>query len=304
MDLVALGLLVDVIEAGNLSRAAALLGMSRANVSHRIGRFERELGEQLLRRTTRQLEPTELGWKLYEHGVAIRHESKAASESVRSLGKGLQGTVRLSVPSGYGQLRMARWLTEFMQMHPEITLEVIFDNDVDDLVKGSVDFAVRVMAEPPHQLVAFDLGRVRYVACATPGFLARHGMPRTLEAVKELPLIASALTSERLKMAGVQEGRLRHLRIRPRLISPNFHFLREALLQGLGVGLVPDYMVQASLASGELQALPEANLDFLETHKYLLTLPNQYQTRAVQTLIAFLQEKETAPSACDLAEPA
>ena len=130
MDLVALGLLVDVIEAGNLSRAAALLGMSRANVSHRIGRFERELGEQLLRRTTRQLEPTELGWKLYEHGVAIRHESKAASESVRSLGKGLQGTVRLSVPSGYGQLRMARWLTEFMQMHPEITLEVIFDNDV------------------------------------------------------------------------------------------------------------------------------------------------------------------------------
>lgn len=295
MDLVALGLLVDVIDAGNLSRAAAALGMSRANVSHRINRFERELGEQVLRRTTRQLEPTELGWKLYEHGVAIRHEMKAATESVHSLGKGLQGTVRLSVPSGYGQLRMARWLTEFMRSHPDITLEVIFDNDIEDLVKGSVDFAVRVMAEPPPQLVAFDLGRVRYVACATPAFLERHGNPRTLEAVKELPLIASALTSERLKMAGVQEGRQRHLRIRQRLISPNFYFLREAILQGLGVGLVPDYMVQAPLASGELQVLAEESLDFLQTHKYLLTLPSRYQTRAVQTLIAFLQDKELAP---------
>lgn len=296
MDIVALGLLVDVIEAGNLSRAAALLGMSRANVSHRIGRFERELGGQLLRRTTRQLEPTELGLRLYEHGVAIRNEMKAAGESVRTLGKSLQGTARLSVPGGYGQLRMAAWLQEFMQRHPEITLEVIFDNDIEDLVKGAVDFAVRVMAEPPSHLVAYDLGRVRYVACATPAFLAQHGRPRSLEEVKQLPLITSGLTSERLKMAGVHQGGPRHLRVRPRLISPNFYFLREAILQGLGVGLVPDYMVQASLARGELQALPLSAqaLDFLATHKYLLHMPSQYQTQAVRTLIEFLQAKEAA----------
>jgi len=296
MDIVALGLLVDVIEAGNLSKAAQKLGMSRANVSHRIARFERELGEQVLRRTTRQLEPTELGRQLYAHGRAIRDEVLAAQESVSTLGKSLQGTVRLSVPSGYGQLRMSAWLREFMQLHPGITLEVIFDNDIEDLVRGAVDLAVRVMAQPPPQLVALDLGRVRYVACATAAFLEQHGEPRTLEDMKQLPLITSVLTSERLRMAGAQEERQGQFRIRPRLISPNFYFLREAIVQGLGVGLVPDYMVRESLARRELQAiaLPDQDLDFLATHKYLLYLPSRYQTRAVRTLTGFLQAKERA----------
>ena len=153
MDLGGLSLLVDIIEAGNLSRAAVRLGMSRANVSHRLNQFERQIGQQLLRRTTRQVEPTELGLRLYAHGRAIRQEAMAADESVDSLGQSLQGTVRLSVPSGYGQLQMSGWLTEFMRMHPGITLEVIFDNDIEDLMQGAVDFAVRVMTEPPESLV-------------------------------------------------------------------------------------------------------------------------------------------------------
>jgi len=294
MDVQALGLLVDIIEAGNLSKAATMLGMSRANVSQRINRFERELGAQLLRRTTRQLEPTELGMKLYEHGRAVRHEVKAAAEAVSSLGKGLQGMIRLSVPSGYGQLRMSGWLAEFMERHPEITLHVIFDNDIEELVKGSVDFAVRVMAEPPAQLIARELGRVRYVACATASFIARHEMPTSLEELKRLPLITSQQTSERLSMAGGQAGGHRSLQTRPRLISANFHFLCDAIAQGLGVGLLPDYMVQAPIARGEMQALAlqEEDLDFLSTQKFLLYVPSRYQTQAVRTLIDFLVERE------------
>jgi DNA-binding transcriptional LysR family regulator len=296
MDVQALGLLVDIIDAGNLSKAASMLGMSRANVSQRINRFERELGAQLLRRTTRQLEPTEIGLKLYEHGRAMRHEVKAASEAVSSLGKELQGMVRLSVPSGYGQLRMSGWLAEFMLRHPEITLHVIFDNDIEELVKGSVDFAVRVMAEPPAHLVARELGRVRYVACATASFIAQHGLPSRLEDLKRLPLITSPQTGERLRTAGEQAGGHRSLRIRPRLVSANFHFLRDAIAQGLGVGLVPDYMVQAPLDGGEMRALPleEGALDFLSTRKLLLYVPSRYQTLAVRTLIDFLVEKERA----------
>jgi DNA-binding transcriptional LysR family regulator len=296
MDVQALGLLVDIIEAGNLSKAAAMLGMSRANVSQRINRFERELGAQLLRRTTRQLEPTELGLKLYAHGRAVRHEVKAAAEAVSSLGKGLQGMIRLSVPSGYGQLRMSVWLAEFMQRHPEITLHVIFDNDIEELVKGSVDFAVRVMAEPPAHLIARELGRVRYVACATASFIAQHGMPTSLEELKQLPLLTSPQTGERLSMAGVQSGGDRSLRTRPRLISANFHFLCDAIAQGLGVGLVPDYMVQAPLERGDMQLvmLEAGDLDFLSTQKFLLYVPSRYQTQAVRTLVDFLVDKEHA----------
>lgn len=296
MDLGGLSLLVDIIEAGNLSRAAVRLGMSRANVSHRLNQFERQIGQQLLRRTTRQVEPTELGLRLYAHGRAIRQEAMAADESVDSLGQSLQGTVRLSVPSGYGQLQMSGWLTEFMRMHPGITLEVIFDNDIEDLMQGAVDFAVRVMTEPPESLVACKLGDVLYEACATPQFLAQHGHPDSLLALKRVPLITSALTGQKLRTAGMNGARPTELRISPRLMSPNFHFLRDAVLQGLGVAVVPRYMVAAELASGALERLPlpPGSLDFLATRQYLLYMPSHYQTRAITTLIDFLREKAAA----------
>lgn len=296
MDLNALSLLVEILDAGNLSKAAVRLGMSRANVSHRLNQFERELGQQLLRRTTRQIEPTELGRKLYEHGRSIRHELQAATESVQQLGQRLEGTVRLSVPSGYGQLQMSAWLTEFMQLHPGITLDVIFDNDIADLLQGAVDFAMRVMNEPPDSLVACDLGVVHYVACASPAFVAAHGQPATLQDLKRLPLVTSGLTGQKLRTAGLVGTGPAELRIRPRLVSANFYFLRDAILQGLGVGLMPRYMVADGLASGQLVALdlPPHSLEFLNTRLYLLYLPTRYQTRAIQTLVDFLRSKALA----------
>ncbi|HNZ91629.1 MAG TPA: LysR substrate-binding domain-containing protein [Acidovorax sp.] len=293
MNLTALSLLVDIIEAGNLSKAALRLGMSRANVSHRLNQFEQELGQQLLRRTTRQIEPTELGWKLYEHGRAIRQELQAATESVGSLGQSLQGTVRLSVPSGYGQLAMASWLTEFMQRYPGVTLEVVFDNDIDDLLAGAVDFSMRVMAEPPAHLVARAMGPVHYVACAAPALVQAHGMPRSLAELHQVPLITSNLTGQKLRLAGYQAENHAELRIRPRLMSANFYFLRDAILQGLGVGVVPDYMVREPLQRGDLLRLPfePGSLAFLSTNKYLLYMPTRYQTKAMATLIDFVLRK-------------
>ena len=293
MDLNGLSLLVDIIEAGNLSRAAAQLGMSRANVSKRLNHFERQIGAELLRRSTRQLEPTELGWQLYEHARAIRHEVMAAQESVQSLGKRLSGTVRLSVPSGFGQHTMSAWFIAFMNLYPAITLNVVFDNDIDDLIKGAVDFSVRVMGDAPTNTVACSLGDVEYVACATPDLVRTYGMPQTLEQFKDLPLITSERTGQKLHAAGRPGPASRLLDIRPRLMSANFFFLRDAILQGLGVGLVPHYMVDQDLATGALLRLPlpPEDLSFLRTTMYLLYMPARYQTRAVATLIAFLQEK-------------
>ena len=296
MDLGALSLLVDIIDAGNLSRAAAQLGMSRANVSKRLNHFERQLGAELLRRSTRQLEPTELGRQLYEHGRAIRHELIAAQESVQSLGKQLSGTVRLSVPSGFGQHTMSAWFVEFMRLYPAITLNVIFDNDIEDLVKGAVDFSVRVMGEAPSNAISHSLGDVEYVACTTPQLARELGMPQTLDQFKDLPLITSELTGQKLLVAGRAGTAGAQSQIRPRLMSANFFFLRDTILQGLGVGLVPRYMVDRDLAAGTLLQLPlpPEDLAFLRTTMYLLYMPARYQTRAVSTLIAFLRDKAAA----------
>ncbi len=124
MDLNALKLFVEIVDAGNLSAAARKLQTTRSNVSHRLKAFERALGVQLLRRTTRRVEPTEVGAGIYEHGRSILREMAAADALVSSLGKSLQGSVRLSVPTGLGHLLVSRLLVAFKRAYPDNRLDV------------------------------------------------------------------------------------------------------------------------------------------------------------------------------------
>src|SRR4029077_5662373 len=175
--------------------------MSRANVSSRPGQSERSLGQQLLRRTTRRIEPTEIGLRLYAHGCAIRDELQAARESVASLGQSLQGRVRLSVPSGYGQLVMSEWLIDFKRLYPGIVLDVLFENRIEDLLRDEVDIAIRVIPEPPQNLVARELGPVRYVACASRAYAEANGLPTQLDQLHGAPLVTSAVVGRQLRVS-------------------------------------------------------------------------------------------------------
>ncbi len=289
MDPNALTLFVEIVDAGNLSEAARRLKMSRANVSYRLNQFERDIGQQLLRRTTRRIQPTEIGGKLYEHGVAIRNELLAASESVTTLGQMLQGRVRLSVPTGYGQLVMSDWLVDFKRLYPGIVLDVVFENRVADLLQGEVDIAVRVMSEPPQNLVARDMGAVRYVACASAAYAQANGLPTRLEQLRSIPLITSAVVGRQLRVAASRDSERHEVLLEPTLISENFVFLRRSILAGLGVGIVPDYVMRKDVQRGDaVTALDEWRLSIFGTHMYMLYMPNQHHTRAASTLIAFI----------------
>jgi DNA-binding transcriptional LysR family regulator len=168
MDLNALKLFVEIVDAGSLSAAARRLNTSRSNVSQRLKLFEQAIGAQLLRRSTRRTEPTQLGYTLYEHGSNIIRELAGATAAVSTLGKSLHGHLRVSIPTALGQLHIAPLLIEFAQRYPDITLEVVFSNRIVDLMASHIDVALRVTSEPPEQYVARELGRVDWVLCASP----------------------------------------------------------------------------------------------------------------------------------------
>ncbi len=292
MDVNALTLLVEILDAGNLSEAARRLKMSRANVSYHLNHLEKSIGLQLVRRTTRRVEPTEIGLKLYEHGRAIQNALLAARESVSTLGQTLQGRVRLSVPSGYGQLVMSEWLIAFKRLHPGIVLDVMFENRVEDLLRDEVDIAVRVMSEPPQNLVARDMGPVRYVACASKEYAAQHGMPTRLEDLRVAPLITAAVVGRQLRLAAYLGEERHEVLIEPTIISENFLFLRQSILAGLGVGIVPDYVVHDDLRRGEVVTTLDAwRLSIFGTHMYMVYMPNRHHTRAASTFIEFVLEE-------------
>lgn len=292
MDVNALTLLVEILDAGNLSEAARRLKMTRANVSYHLNQLERSIGQQLVRRTTRRVEATEIGLRLYEHGQTIRDAMLAARESIATLGQSLQGRVRLSVPSGYGQLVMSQWLLDFKRLYPAIVLDVVFENRVEDLIRDEVDIAVRVMSEPPQNLVARDLGAMHYVVCASRAFAEAHGMPVDLDALRSVPLIASAVVSRHLRVTAYL-GRERHeVIVEPTLISENFLFLRQAVLAGLGIGMVPDYVVQQDVDRGEVvTALQGWRLSIFGSRMFMLYMPNRHHTLAASTFIDFMLER-------------
>jgi DNA-binding transcriptional LysR family regulator len=292
MDLQSLTLLVEIIDAGNLSAAARRLKMTRANVSYHLNQLERSVGAQLVRRTTRRAEPTEIGLRLYQHGVAIQGELRAARESVTTLGEGLQGQVRLSVPSGYGQLVMADWLIDFKRRYPGIVLDVVFENRIEDLLRDEVDIAIRVIPEPPQNLVARAMGPVRYVACASRDYAAGHPLPEQLDGLHGAPVVTAAVIGRQLRVSAYQGEIRREVVLEPTLISENFLFLRQAILAGLGIGLVPDYVVAEDVRRGEvLTTLDDWRLSIFGTQMFMLYMPNRQHTRAIRTFIDYTLER-------------
>ncbi|MBV5294274.1 MULTISPECIES: LysR family transcriptional regulator [Burkholderiales] len=292
MDLTGLVLLVDILDAGNLSSAARKLKVSRANVSYHLQQLEKSVGVQLVRRTTRRIEPTEIGQTLYRHGRAIRDELTAAQEAIDTLGRGLHGAVRVSVPTGFGQLVMTGWLLEFKRQYPEISLELLFENRVDDLLRDEVDVAIRVMSDPPEALVARELAQVRYVACASDAFARTKGLPEDLEALRKVPLITSSVVGRELRLSAYKDEARQEVTLSPTLASENFQFLREAILSGLGIGLVPSYVVQEDVKMGRVvTALDSWRLSIFGTRLFLLRMPGRYQTQAVRTFIDFIVDK-------------
>lgn len=298
MDANSLQLLVDILDAGNLARAARKLKMTRANVSYHLNQLERSVGTQLVRRTSRQVEATEVGLRLYQHGLSIQNELTAAREAVTSLSQSLRGRVRLSVPSGYGHVVMTDWLLEFKRLYPGIALQVLFENRVDDLMRDEVDIAVRVMPEPPSSLVAREIGAVRYVVCASRAYAEARGLPADLEALRGVPLIASSVMGPRIRVQAWRGEQHEQLALEPVLCSEHFPFLRKAIAAGLGVGLVPDYVVRPALADGAiLTALDDWRFDVFGTRMFLLHMPNRHQTRAARTLIDYLVACARGPAA-------
>ncbi|MFC4297994.1 MAG: LysR family transcriptional regulator [Castellaniella sp.] len=295
MNAESLVFLADILDAGNLSAAARRLKMTRANVSYHLNRLEQTLGQQLVRRTTRRTEPTEVGLRLYEHGCRIRTELAIAQDSVRELGHQLRGRLRLSIPSGFGQAVMGPWLLDFKRQHPGIVLDVTFENHLPDMLRDETDISVRVMTNPPQNLVARSLGAVRHIACAAQSYIEQHGLPDTLEGLPMAPVLTAGVAGRQLRLSAYRDQQRQTVLLEPTLMSENFQFLHQAVMAGLGIGIIPDYLVQDEIACGAVRTiLDDWQLSIFGTEMFMLYMPNRYHTRATSTFIEYILARAQA----------
>ncbi|WP_313606634.1 LysR family transcriptional regulator [Comamonas jiangduensis] len=294
MDLQALTIFVEIVDGGNFSQAARTLNMSRANVSYHIGQLEKSLDAELLRRTPQGVELTNIGQQVYQHAKSIVHASALMREAVSAneSEERLIGKIGLSAPTGFGQLVMGPWLIEFKKKYPGIILDVRLENFIDNLVKDGVDVAIRVTPEPPPMVVARDLGPVHYTLCASSEWVSQNHLPQSTTELRHTPIITSGGVSGRVHMIATQNNQEEEIDFVPTLMSRSYPFVLDCILSGIGVGLVPDYVILPHLQTGKVvQILPEYQFSIDRNHIYMMYMPNRYQTRATTLFIDFLTDK-------------
>ncbi len=242
-----------VVEEGSLSAAARKLGLTRSAVSRQVATLEDSLAVRLLNRTTRTLSLTEAGEAFYRSCARIQEEAEAAERSVRSLAEHPVGTVRVSAPVIGNRLLMPV-VAEYLGRYPHVRVEITFEDRYVDLVAEGYDLGVRVGQPADSSLVARKLMPVRQVVAASPAYLQRHGMPMDPgDLVDHQWILYSLLSSpDRITFSPGEAHGQETVRVRGRLSINGGPAIRDALLAGLGLTLIPAFYLRDELEAGQL----------------------------------------------------
>jgi len=238
---------VEVAGSGGLSPAAKRLGVSKSIVSRRIARLEKSLGAQLLSRTTRGATLTEAGATFREHAARIAAEADAARDALAEDGK-VRGRLRISAPLSFGPTHFAPVFAELASRYPELEIHASYSDRHVDLVAEGFDAAIRLGVLEDSNLVARRIITFGGRLVASPGYLAKRGTPRTPDELLAHDAVNRINDTWPLTTAdGVIE-----LRPRARFTADNGAALVPAVLAGLGIALLPDFLIAEHVASGAL----------------------------------------------------
>ncbi|HET8597702.1 MAG TPA: LysR family transcriptional regulator [Castellaniella sp.] len=306
-DLEAWALFAKVAETGSFARAAAACNLSQATVSKAVSRLEARMKTVLLHRTSRRLSLTESGRSALERATRILEEGEAVEAEVTEQSQALRGRVRVSAPMSFGIARLAPLLPAFMETHPEVQLDVQFNDAQVDLVAEGFDLALRIARLADSSLLARRLCGVRVLLVGAPAYFDQRGRPRHPRDLQ---------AHEALHYAYARGGATWHFRhprlgqfsqfMPTRLQVNNADALMPALRAGLGLALQPEFLVWPDLQSGLLEtAMAPWEIEPLALHA--VTPPGRNRPARVQALIEYLRDtlveepwaRDTPPQAPD-----
>jgi DNA-binding transcriptional LysR family regulator len=277
----------EVVSTGSFTEAARRLGVSKASVSREVGRLERRLGAQLLRRTTRSMSLTEVGEVFYAGCQRVAEEAEQAERSVGELQAEPRGEIRLATAVSFGQFQIAPRLPAFAARHPQVRVRMDLTDRMVDLVGEKFDLALRISGRlTDATLVQRRLCPIRFVVCAAPAYLARHGAIRTPAALERHNCLGVGASPWHvmLRRAG------RKLRLQGDLWVDNGDALRRIAVLGHGVVFLPTYLVGDDLRAGRLVRLLPDELA-LEASAFAVYPQSRHPSPKVRALIDYLADE-------------
>lgn len=285
-------LFMRVLDQGSISAAARSLDLSVAVASQRLKRLEQDLGVRLLHRTTRRLHPTPEGIALAEQGRTLVEDLEALTSGLRQGATDVVGTLRLTSSASFGRQYISPLLPAFMARYPRVRLSVNLTDELQDLISAGFDLAIRIGALHDSQLVARKLAVNRRVLCASPDYLRRFGMPKTLEELTQHECLILVGSSGRQDVWRLHDahGQLHTVRVSGRLESTLGELLRDAALAGLGIAHHSTWHVCEDLRAGRLKVvLPEYSI--ADTGIYAVMPQRRLVPLRVRAFVDFLAEQ-------------
>jgi DNA-binding transcriptional LysR family regulator len=290
-QLTAMSVFAAVVEANSFTVAAQKLGTSTARVSRHVSALEASLSVKLLHRSTRKLSLTEAGAIFYESCARIVKEAELARERMTRAQSEPAGLVKVTAVPAFALRHIVPALADFHQRYPKIRVALSCSNQrMRDLAADGFDLGIRIYIGPPDpNLVTRPLARNRNILCASPTYLARAGMPRRAEDLKDHACVVFPPTAQKGKWLLQKNGR----RIAAEIGEVAFESdendaVRAAIVAGMGIGIVPLYMASEALRQGQLVSILRDYEQAFESTFYLVYLPNRTLPSRVRSLIDFL----------------
>jgi DNA-binding transcriptional LysR family regulator len=254
----AVALFARIVESGSFSKAAAELGITQPTATKAVAAMEARLGARLLHRTTRGVSPTEVGALYYERCKAIASEIEAADNLATLMQRGVGGTLRISTSVAFGRRVLVPLAMRYMRGHPELTIDLSFEDRYVNMVEQGIDLAIRMGRLADSSLGARYLGRNPWVMVAAPAYLKEHGTPaKPTDLSKHACLIYSTVQGDDRWMLTGPDGKEQVVPVRGPLRSNNLSAVLAAAREGLGVAILPWYVARESVADGSVKPILE-----------------------------------------------
>ena len=289
-DFEAWAIFAAVVEHRSFSGAAEALGASKATVSKAVSRLEAHLNQSLFHRNSRRLTLTESGKALADHARRILAEAQSAEEAASTNASAPAGLIRIAAPMTFGISHVAPTVADFMTEYPAVQIDLRLSDARVDIVAEGFDIALRIAQLPDSSLRARRLAPIATRVVASPLYLDRRGRPRHPLELGEHDVFAySNIPSTTWSFRG-PDGEEVGVRPNGRFTTDSGDATLPLLHAGLGIARLPDFIVDAEIAAGRLEAiLTDWAAPPIALH--LVTPPSQLRPARVELLIEFLSQR-------------
>ena len=248
----AISVFCKVIETQSFTQAANQQNISVAMASKLVSQLEEHLKTRLLQRTTRKIVPTEAGMLYYQRCQAILLDLSEADSSISNMATSLQGNLLISVPRDFGLLYISPNLPKFIELHPNLHVEIEFEDKRVDLVAEGYDLALRIGYMQDSSLVARKISSSPMHFVASPSYLESRGTPLTPDDLEYHQGLLYKSSLNQVNWQSTKTNQIQRYKIQSKVVSNNGMALLEMTKAGLGISNAPDFFVKDALASGEL----------------------------------------------------